>query len=162
MQLESPATQKVFLSQIARQAVQSPWKPFSCLPFVSFLSPFFVQSCVPITLPCDKENCKVTGMKGLGIWMCSEPTNPHPVFHCCYKQCWRTTCSTQPCSEPRRRQGSREHPFGHPRMLLGALATKETCRRPSSPTLWAYEAFPAAFPTPMRVAHPTRQAMDAR
>lgn len=71
--------------------MQSLGRPFSCLPLVSFLSPFFVQSCVQITLPWNKENCKVIGTKGFGICMCSELTNPHPILHCSYnnsgKQC---------------------------------------------------------------------------
>ena len=92
---------KVFLSQIASKAVQSLGRPFSCLPLVSFLSPFFVQSCVQITLPWNKENCKVIGMKKFGIWTCSQLTNPHPIFHCYYnnaeKQCAvRTPAATLP------------------------------------------------------------------
>lgn len=50
-----------------RKAVQSPERPFSCLPLISFLSPFFVQSFVQTTLPRNKEHRKVISTRSFGI-----------------------------------------------------------------------------------------------
>jgi len=91
---------KVVLSQISRKAVQSPGRPFSCLPLVSFLSPFFMQSCVQITLPWNKDNCKVIGMKRSGIWTCFELTNPHPIFHCYYNKAGKQYAAHTPAANP--------------------------------------------------------------
>lgn len=90
---------KVFLSQITGKAMQSAGGPFPVsLLFLS--SPFFEQSCVQITLPWNKENCKVIGMKRFGTWPCSELTNPHPVFHCSYNNTGKLHSEHTPATSP--------------------------------------------------------------
>lgn len=90
---------KVFLSQITGKAMQSLGGPFPvALLFLS--SPFFEQSCVPIMLPWNKENCEVIGMKRFGIWPCFKLTNPHPVFHCRYNNTGKRHSEHTPAMSP--------------------------------------------------------------
>lgn len=119
-------------------------------------SPFFEQSCVPIMLPWNKENCEVIGMKRFGIWPCFKLTNPHPVFHCRYNNTGKRHSEHTPAMSPRpkrpqktgvpNRQRSTEYHCRHPQTLTGGLRIKD-------PPLLSHGCVPSCVPCSQADTH---------